>query len=245
MTEAHDNDSSGLAPSDDLDDAVAARLARLAARRSPSAPSSSTAASVAAARPAYASTTTRPARPKRRHAAAGARQAALVLSLATTGGLSYAMSLASTSPSTVAQTAGVVSTGLAPASTIDATASSNTTTADAVTVDTTTAAAATTSDPIVVNGDTFSNKFGNVQVQASFAADGTITSVTTLQTPDGDNKSVRINDQAVPTLNAEALSIQTADVDTVSGATYTSNDYRSSLQSAIDTARASGLVTTR
>ncbi len=146
------------------------------------------------------------------------------------------MSMASTSPSTVIPTAGIVPADPIPTDAIPT---------DTITADTTTAAAATTSDPIVVNGDTFSNKFGNVQVQATFAADGTITSVTTLHTPDGDNKSVRINDQAVPTLNAEALSIQSADVDTVSGATYTSNDYRSSLQSAIDAALASGLVATR
>ena len=54
--------------------------------------------------------------------------------------------------------------------------------------------------------------------------------------------SVRINDRAVPQLNSEALTAQSADVDTVSGATYTSNDYRRSLQSAIDAAKAAGLT---
>jgi len=50
------------------------------------------------------------------------------------------------------------------------------------------------------------------------------------------------NDRAVPQLNSEALTSQTAQVDTVSGATYTSTDYRNSLQSAIDAARAAGLT---
>ena len=88
----------------------------------------------------------------------------------------------------------------------------------------------------------FHNKWGDVQVQATFAADGSLVDVTTLQTPDRDGKSVRINDRAVPQLNTEALSTQSARVDTVSGATYTSTDYRNSLQSAIDAANAAGLT---
>ena len=46
-----------------------------------------------------------------------------------------------------------------------------------------------------------------------------------------------------PQFNSEALTAQSADVDTVSGATYTSNDYRRSLQSAIDAANAAGITT--
>jgi uncharacterized protein with FMN-binding domain len=48
--------------------------------------------------------------------------------------------------------------------------------------------------------------------------------------------SKNINADALPKLRSEALSIQTAQVHTVSGATYTSNAYRTSLQSAIDRA---------
>lgn len=95
---------------------------------------------------------------------------------------------------------------------------------------------------VVVQGGVFHNKWGDVQVQATFAADGTLADVITLQTPSRDGKSVRINDRAVPTLNAEALGMQSASVDTVSGATYTSNDYRRSLQSAIDAARLAGIT---
>ena len=50
-------------------------------------------------------------------------------------------------------------------------------------------------------------------------------------------EAVWINDQAVPRLDSEALQVQSADIHTVSGATYTSTDYRRSLQSAIDAAR--------
>jgi uncharacterized protein with FMN-binding domain len=60
--------------------------------------------------------------------------------------------------------------------------------------------------------------------------------------PDGDGKSVGINDRAVPVLDSEALTAQSARVDTVSGATYTSRGYEQSLQSAIDAARAAGIT---
>ncbi len=94
----------------------------------------------------------------------------------------------------------------------------------------------------VVQGGVFHNKWGDVQVQATFGADGSLADVQTLQTPSRDGKSVRINQRAVPVLNSEALSVQSASVDTVSGATYTSNDYRRSLQSAIDAAHQAGLT---
>ena len=68
--------------------------------------------------------------------------------------------------------------------------------------------------------------------------DGSITSVDVVQYPDDDRKSVQINQRALPALIESALQSQSADVDTVSGATYTSDSYRISLQSAIDAARA-------
>ena len=63
-----------------------------------------------------------------------------------------------------------------------------------------------------------------------------------LSTPldNGDRKSVRINASALPELRSEALAAQSANVDTVSGATYTSNGYAESLQTALDAARNAG-----
>jgi uncharacterized protein with FMN-binding domain len=84
-------------------------------------------------------------------------------------------------------------------------------------------------------------RFGPVQVQVQISR-GAIVDVAVVEYPNGDNKSIRINSRALPTLRSEALSAQSADVDTVSGATYTSNGYRQSLQSAIDEARASGAL---
>ena len=118
-----------------------------------------------------------------------------------------------------------------------------TTTPTVATAPTTTESTATTGATTAVDGAVFQNKWGNVQVEVTFATDGTIVDVTTLQTPYVDDKSVRINQRAVPQLNSEALTAQSADVDTVSGATYTSTDYRRSLQSAIDAANAAGITT--
>jgi hypothetical protein len=51
-------------------------------------------------------------------------------------------------------------------------------------------------------------------------------------------RSVQIAQRSAPILRSEALSAQSAQINTVSGATYTSNAYKSSLQSAIDKAKA-------
>ena len=72
---------------------------------------------------------------------------------------------------------------------------------------------------------------------------GALVAVAVVQYPDSDRKSVRINQRALPQLQSEALTAQSAQIDTVSGATYTSDGYVKSLQSAIDEARAAGAMT--
>lgn len=85
-------------------------------------------------------------------------------------------------------------------------------------------------------GETFTNRWGPVQAAITVSG-GKVISVNVLQTPTADNKSISINNRAVPALVTEALTAQSSQVDTVSGATYTSDSYRSSLQSALDAAR--------
>jgi uncharacterized protein with FMN-binding domain len=172
------------------------------------------------------------------------------LSLASTGGLAALFAVTGPTAGAQVQAAQIVSASPSMGSTI---AAATTTTpqlaAEPAATPTTLAPAAQTTNPpttvatpTVVNGGVFHNKWGDVQVQATFAADGSIIDVAALQTPTRDGKSVRINDRAVPRLNSEALTIQSANVDTVSGATYTSTDYRRSLQSAIDAAVDAGIV---
>ncbi len=80
-----------------------------------------------------------------------------------------------------------------------------------------------------------SNQYGNVQLKVTIRNDR-VTSIEAVQIPTGDPKSAEINASAEPILRRSALSAQSADVDTVSGATYTSNSYKAALQSALDKA---------
>jgi uncharacterized protein with FMN-binding domain len=84
-------------------------------------------------------------------------------------------------------------------------------------------------------GDTTQTRYGPVQVQITVAK-GTITDVTALQLTNSDGRSVQISQQAAPILRQEALQAQSAQIQSVSGATFTSEGYTTSLQSAIDKA---------
>ncbi|TVT58803.1 FMN-binding protein [Amycolatopsis rhizosphaerae] len=84
----------------------------------------------------------------------------------------------------------------------------------------------------VVNGSTVDTEYGPYQVQVTFAGNK-ITDVRITTEPD-DRHSQRIANSAEPTLREEALQAQSAHIDTVSGATTTSEAYAESLQAAID-----------
>lgn len=84
-------------------------------------------------------------------------------------------------------------------------------------------------------------KWGDFQVQATISG-GQLVSVDVLEAPT-DRKSVGINSRAVPVLVDQALSLQDANVDNVSGATWTSRAYKGSLQSALDQAVTQGART--
>ncbi|MEU5247143.1 FMN-binding protein [Streptomyces asoensis] len=81
---------------------------------------------------------------------------------------------------------------------------------------------------VVVTGTTVATEKGDVQVQVTYVGDR-ITAVKMLKQPDHPQTTA-----AVPKLVAETLTAQSADIDTVSGATLTSDGYRESLQAAID-----------
>ena len=100
----------------------------------------------------------------------------------------------------------------------------------------TTTATATVADGTYV-GQASTNRWGTVQVQAVYSG-GKLTNVEILSSPDGERKSVAINQRALPRLIASSISAQSAAVNSVSGATYTSASYKQSLQSAIDKATA-------
>jgi uncharacterized protein with FMN-binding domain len=84
-----------------------------------------------------------------------------------------------------------------------------------------------------VDGDTIETRFGPVQVEVT-VKNGNITNVTALQLPWDHQRSASISEYVEPILHDEAIQAQSANVDIVSGATYTSIGYARSLQSALD-----------
>ncbi|MFI7394557.1 FMN-binding protein [Streptomyces tendae] len=86
----------------------------------------------------------------------------------------------------------------------------------------------------VLTGDAAQTQYGPVQVRVTVSG-GRITDVEALQAPKG-GRSDQVTADAVPKLNRAAVAAGTADIDAVSGATYTSAGYTQSLQSALDRA---------
>lgn len=84
-------------------------------------------------------------------------------------------------------------------------------------------------------GTSEETRYGAVQVAAVISG-GKLTDVTVLQVPDNGGYEDQIVSIAVPELKSEALSAQSANIQVVSGATYTSQGYAESLQSALDQA---------
>jgi uncharacterized protein with FMN-binding domain len=86
-----------------------------------------------------------------------------------------------------------------------------------------------------VTGAAWPTIYGPVQVKIT-VADGKITAATAVEYPLDTPRDQQINSYAIPQLNAETVAAGSAQIDTVSGATYTSQGYVGSLQSALDKA---------
>lgn len=79
-------------------------------------------------------------------------------------------------------------------------------------------------------------RYGDVQVSVTISG-GKITDVKALKLTDDGGRSVQISNRAAPMLRSEVLSAQSAKVHSISGATYTTQGYLTSLQAALDSAR--------
>jgi len=99
----------------------------------------------------------------------------------------------------------------------------------------TTDSADTADTATTYDGSVAQTRWGPVQVSITVTA-AEIVDVEILQVPNSNHRDVEINNHAVPILIEETLGAQSADIDTVSGATVTSDGYRESLQAAIDEA---------
>ena len=99
------------------------------------------------------------------------------------------------------------------------------------TASTTTASTAGVSG--TATGDAVFVRYGNVQLTVT-VKDGVITDIAEEQMPNQDGRSMMISQQAGPMLKSQALKAQSANINGISGATYTSVGYQKSLQSALD-----------
>ncbi|HXD60590.1 MAG TPA: FMN-binding protein [Lacisediminihabitans sp.] len=84
-------------------------------------------------------------------------------------------------------------------------------------------------------GSLVATDYGTVRVSVTISG-GRITDITPLKLTDDGGRSVQISRQAAPILRSEVLKAQSANVDSVSGATYTTEGYLTSLQAALDSA---------
>jgi len=169
---------------------------------------------------------------RRRHAAKGSRKMAIGLAAVSTLGLAAYLHQAAQSSSSAASLSPSVApeTSVAPSTTAKSSGQAPTTTAKS------------TSKGLgdgSYTGNVSTNRFGPVQVKISVSG-GKIASVEVPTYPSNDNRSVAINRDAIPRLVQSTLTAQSANVNSVSGATYTSVSYKISLQSAIDKSRAAG-----
>ncbi len=95
---------------------------------------------------------------------------------------------------------------------------------------------ATSATTKTVDGPVIGTPYGDVQVRALLRG-SQIVDVQPLILPSDRSRSRRISEQAAPLLRTEALRAQSANIDLLSGASYTSEGYAESLQGALDAAR--------
>jgi uncharacterized protein with FMN-binding domain len=84
-------------------------------------------------------------------------------------------------------------------------------------------------------GAAVQTRYGPVQIRITYAG-GRVSGVVAVQLPSGRSRDAEINSYAVPILESETLAAQSTNINSVSGATYTSDGYVQSLQSALDAA---------
>jgi uncharacterized protein with FMN-binding domain len=127
---------------------------------------------------------------------------------------------------TVVGTAGVMAFHPHTPAVQSATATTTTTTATAT-------PATTASGARTATGDAVDTQYGPAQVRVTVKG-GKITDIQAVQLQSHDPRSQQISSSAEPILKQEALAKQSAAIDAVSGASFTSASYTQSLQSALD-----------
>jgi len=159
--------------------------------------------------------------------------------IATAAGLAALLSFRSHTPAATLGAGALAGAGnpVGPAAPSASSAAPGTSTAPSATgsAGTSTSAAAAHGKNGAYTGTSADTRFGPVQVSITVSG-GNLTDITVLQVPDNGRYEQQIVTEALPILRSEALSNQNANIDVVSGATYTSQGYSQSLQSALDQA---------
>ncbi|BEP14162.1 hypothetical protein acdb102_24730 [Acidothermaceae bacterium B102] len=143
--------------------------------------------------------------------------------------------------SQAAQSPVVASTPSASAApSVSAPSASSSTAAAPSTAATTKAPATTTKKTVTpatktVTGDAEDTRYGPVQVKVT-VTNGKVTAIDAVEYPQNSPKDQQINSYAIPQLDQEVLAAGNAAIDMVSGATFTSDGYIRSLQSALNKA---------
>ncbi len=99
----------------------------------------------------------------------------------------------------------------------------------------TTSASSGSTGTKTVTGDEAETRYGPVQVKVTLR-NGVVTAVEATEWPEDRPRDQQINSYAIPQLNQEATQAKNANIDMISGATFTSQGYITSLQSALDRA---------
>lgn len=102
-----------------------------------------------------------------------------------------------------------------------------------------TAASSTGAKDGTYDGDTVQTRYGPMQIEVVIK-NGKIDSAIALQQPNGDRTSQQINAQVIPMLNNAIVQYQTLNFGNVSRATFSTNGYKESAQSALDKAGFTG-----
>ena len=92
-----------------------------------------------------------------------------------------------------------------------------------------------TSTTRTVTGNAAETIYGSVQVKITIR-NGKVVAVIAVEYPQSSPHDAQINAYAIPALNKETVAAGSAHIDAISGATYTSDGYVTSLQSALDKA---------
>jgi uncharacterized protein with FMN-binding domain len=144
-------------------------------------------------------------------------------------------SISIAAPTVVVSTPAATSSAGTGSSSAAGTSASPSSSAATTSASSTSTSAASNSGTQTVTGDAADTRYGPVQVKIT-VTNGKVTSVEAVEYPQNDPKDQQINAYAVPVLNKEALAAGSATIDSVSGATFTTNGYVTSLQSALDKA---------